>query len=673
MADEAEERQLLKDLVEGAEAIGRLAEDESTFRAAVDAFRAQDAESWAELAERLQLVERCEVICDWLCSKECFLLCLEFCGPPRLEEKPPDIREFAQVVARVTADEELVELLANAVEERDPDSFAELVKGQELERFCHLLCHWACTVRCRLIGEVVCPPQLLSRPRLIAELQTAGEGIRSLVENEEAFAAALDAVRARNCELLRNAIAQAELEPFCRLICEWFCSWHCVLVCLPLCRSFPFERPEKPVQEMWEFAREIGKLAGNPDVLQRLSEALGRDDSEASEALVRELGLERFCLQLCHWLCFVRCRIFCRCVCLPPIPKPLFTHVGQYRVNPIYGEFSPAGTTTSGGYAFTDTIPLRGNLPLLTGPNAIEYRFRYAKYPGPGAVNDIVGVMIAPTVIGVLRYWYWNAGWQDDGVAFYYVNNPGATVSIPQIGPDLVVSLNKDVKPGGWIEAPTENEFFPAGRGAFIHWGGLADLDTTKLTEESFDLTAAAPPLPLKAGDTVPAAQRSEAPTFRLLFEARKVGPGPVVSANNLDKIALSNTHYKYTRHAEWDGGVVSTRAVTSLDIAELIANGCDPLTDDVHALFTAYHPYLAAVSVYFVGPGPLPAPLAPAIAGGEAISEAGGHDFDISALSPCAYVLWLQTTVNLTRGYGLIGDANEWDYIAFCKEGATP
>src|SRR5439155_20389342 len=177
--------------------------------------------------------------------------------------------------------------------------------------------------------------------------------------------------------------------------------------------------------------------------------------------------------------------------------------VGQYHVDPIaYNDFTAVGTTTAGGYAFTGTIPLIGNLPDGSAPDALEYRFRYAKYPGPGPLQDVVAAMVQPTIIGQLEYWAWDAGLSTWVVrsADYFVNQPGATVSIPQqFGSPLVVAVNKDVKPGGWIEIPRENSLFQGGVGRFIPQGPLANLDTTQLSNESFDLTVATPPLPLLA------------------------------------------------------------------------------------------------------------------------------------------------------------------------------
>jgi len=110
-------------------------------------------------------------------------------------------------------------------------------------------------------------------------------------------------------------------------------------------------------------------------------------------------------------------------------------------------------------------------------------------------------------------------------------------------------------------------------------------------------------------------------------------------------QIALSNTTYTYNRHPDWAGSPppVTTIPVMSLDIVELIAGGgCNPLSKKLHALFTAYHPYLATLNLFLEGPAPLPATINPAIsANGEADSPGGGQLIDISGLKPCAYILW--------------------------------
>src|SRR5437762_8221273 len=263
MANQPVDRDLLDEVLVGARALGSLAEDEETFRALVDAFRAQDGESMHQLLERHELVERCALVCHWLRSKEAVLLCLELAGPPPIDAEPPDIREFAEVVAKLTADEELVELMADAVQEREADSWRELIDKQGLERFSHLLCHWVCTVHYRLVCDVVCRPVAVQRPHLIPELQAAGQSIGRLAADEQLFGTAVKGVLANDCETLAGTLEGGGFAPFCFWLCEWFCSWRCMLVCLRLCRVFPLERVESDIGEMLEFARAGGKLAAN--------------------------------------------------------------------------------------------------------------------------------------------------------------------------------------------------------------------------------------------------------------------------------------------------------------------------------------------------------------------------------------------------------------------------
>lgn len=673
MANRDPERELVPVLTEAATALARLADDDMRFRAGVDAFRAEDADSFQRLLAQLDLAPHCAVICRWLCSKECVLQCLLLAGPPPREPLTIDlIPRFAELAVKITADEELVERLADAVEQRDAEGFRSLVKDLGAERFAHLLCHWACAIRCRLRCTVVCATSTVPHVSFVSELSVAGAALRGLLENRAVFDQAVKAGVALDCLALSGLFGG---RGDCFLICEWICSWRCVLVCTTLCRV-PVEKLDTSVEEMREFAQALDVVVKQPALLQRLADAVRQQNADAFASAVKEAQLERFCIQLCHWICYELCRLFCICVCPEPATIPLFTHVGTYRVLPVWNDFTADGTTTAGGLAFTSTIPLRGILPDGTAPDALEYRFRFEKYPLGGGPADVTSAMIAPTVIGQLEYWAFIGGSWTIQAANYYANNPGATITIPQPGPPLgPISVSQDVKPGGWIEVPRNNALFFGGSGRFVPTGDLVDLDTTKLTDESFDLTSAVPPLPLKAGDSVPSVQHSEKPHYKLSFEARKLVGGTSVSANDLAKIALSNTHFTYVRHLDWAGYTVAPPVgesilVLTLDIQELLTlGGCAPLETDVHALFTAYHPYLASCTVRIEGPGiPPPAPANPPIsADGEARSPVGGQNFSIASLTPCAYIVWLTATLNLTVGFGPVYGTFE-DHIAFCK-----
>jgi hypothetical protein len=364
-----------------------------------------------------------------------------------------------------------------------------------------------------------------------------------------------------------------------------------------------------------------------------------------------------------------------------PPTQPLFTNVGRYHVDPLYGDFTAAGltsaTATEASYAFTGNIPLIGILPDGSSSLAAQYRFRIAEYDATGTVLgtpfDVTAAMVEPTLIGKLEYWAWHSmhGAWVIRAADYWVNNAGATVSIPQpVGPALSVPVNQAIAADGWIDVPRDNDFVPGGRGRFVPQGNLLVLRTAALTLENQDLMLPAPGI--AAGQGVPAGQQSRAHAFKFFFEARDAASHAALPGSNaLDKIVCSNTSYHYLRHPSWAGGPVTTTGVVSLDIGELAGpgSGCGRLNNELHALYTVYHPFVGSARVYFEGNPPLPAATPLTLAGGEAISPAGGLVVDISALAPCAYVLWLEATLDLTSGWGRIPNPTTWDHIAFCKD----
>jgi hypothetical protein len=380
---------------------------------------------------------------------------------------------------------------------------------------------------------------------------------------------------------------------------------------------------------------------------------------------------------------------FCVDLCiegtLPPVTStiPIFRKVGIYNVDPGDPDFAALGfnadgEASPGNYGFTGTVKLRGALPNGNAPDALEYHFRVGEYDAAGAVlgpvSNVEANKIGATVIGALEYWDWDAVlsvWHHR-VTDWYANNPGVSpVTVHTPGGPLIVDRNVNVDPGGWIKVPRLNEFFFGGRGWFV--GGsevnLIELKTTELTNEFFDLIA--PPPVVEAGDHVPAPKKSRKHRFRLFFESRIVA-GAVVSSNDREKIAFSNTSFKQRRHPNWPESSPDPTllGVVSLNIGELggPGGGCQHLHNELHALYTAYHPFAGSASVYFEGPPALPAAIALAFAAdGEAVSPAGGHLFDISGLQPCAYILWLQVNFNLTNGWTFFG-ATLWDHLAFCK-----
>jgi hypothetical protein len=688
MADQSFEFDVLADLLDEAATVGLLAGDEKTFTTAYEAFSRQDRETFQSTLQRLQLTARCRLVCEWIRVKQSVFLCLKLCGTPEATDTQPDPRQLATAIVRVTQNEKLVLELAQIVERGDAAAFERLVAAEKLQPFCHFFCFWLCLIRYRLLCRWMCDPTVAAMPNLATEIATAGHALRVLVSNEKAFAQAVAGAQSGNAAEVKAAIDSVNLTAFCRLICEWFCSWNCVRVCIALCRQFPVPAAANEVHEAFLFAQATRTLGQNPLQLEELSGAVGAGDVKTFGTSVTSLKLEPFCIQLCHWICFLRCQRYCILICPPPDTTPLFTHVGIYAIptTSSAGDFAADGTTTT-RLAFTKTIPLEGIMPDGQALQAYEYRFLVdpAASPPTTATTPAAGAKVAPTTIGQLEFWAY-----DNTLNVWYpdtrpvgVNTAFGSYNIPQPGSTFISTgpLDVSVDPAGWIQVPRMNNYTQGGIGRFVPGGGLAgtdaliNLDTTQFTNETKNLGA------LTAGSAIPAADLSPRPTFTITFEARVHGTTALVATNTLKVIAFSNTMYTYTRHSDWDGGSVSTQDVCSLDIKELTGAGagCSKLTTVATALFTCYHPYLASAEVWLQGPtipyppvaGPFTfTPALPPYGPGavDVPSGPGGHVFTISGLPSCAYILHLETTVNLTTGDGPIGYENE-DLMAFCTE----
>ena len=341
-----------------------------------------------------------------------------------------------------------------------------------------------------------------------------------------------------------------------------------------------------------------------------------------------------------------------------------FRTVGGYD---IYTQFNANGRTNDAeDNAFTGSLALNGNLPPGFASNAIEYRFRIQRMVGGMVVNEYIpgftapAAWIKPTLIGSLtRNVIPVNPWDPTQIIEpYYLNNGGAP-------------LNVSIGAEGWIKVPRENNW---ATGMYMHqYPGqvvsLAVLDTLPLVNEAFNLNT---PGVHVAGTTLDVADRFAGPdhVFRIICETRKVSavlpnPNPI-SQNILQKINIWNGNFTLTRHPGWNGGVGTYRGVCMIEIQETIAVGCGKVNNTIHVLYSAYHPYIAAVSGYVEGPGGNFGGFSPTIdANGEA---SGSQLIDLTAQPNCAYILWATASYRLTSGYGRILDNYNTDHIGFCK-----
>src|SRR6266545_2699333 len=189
------EAQRLAELRDTAEAIGKLAADEKLFNLAVEAFRARDAEQFQAVLAAAGVLQRCRLICRWLCSKHCVFICRKLCDSieGQHEIDVAEMREFAFVTERLAQDEALLKRLIAAVDREDAKTFRQIIAELKLERFCHQLCHYLCAVRCRLVCKLMCPPPpLITKVGYIPRAHINAAGYASGASNPPGFTPADD-------------------------------------------------------------------------------------------------------------------------------------------------------------------------------------------------------------------------------------------------------------------------------------------------------------------------------------------------------------------------------------------------------------------------------------------------------------------------------------------------
>ena len=658
MANQGFDYDAFRDLLEGVSVIGRLAKDEKAFREAYEAFRSSKAKEFQAILKRLGLFPRCRVVCEWIRIKECIFLCLELCGPPKPYKEVPNPRLLAEAIVRITSNEKLVHELVEVLEKRNRDAFERIVNEYKLGPLCHLFCHWLCVVRFRLICRWVCSPIQIERPNLADELRLAGQALRRLLEHKDAFDRAVAASNAGDAEKLAEVIRGADLIRFCYAICEWFCSWRCTLVCLTLCREFPLEPIKNQLEEALAFAKATQRLAHKPAEVERLIAAVSSGDGKAWGALLKELELHRFCIQLCHWVCYLICRRFCILICPPEGLYPVFTSIGVYDyIADVNSGLGGNGLTKADNRAFFSTLRLNGILTQTLGGQPMEYRFETAPTDAAGNLTG-AWTPVLPAQVGRTEIGHWE---RFNPFPIPHMDTKKYTVN-GIVGPnELVATIAAD----GWILVPQENNAFTA-TGAFASNGNMIELISQSLAPftpaDQTGVLAGGPAAHPLVQDVY----------FGIRMRIRQQGNAATeTDGGTCVHLAIDNTLYdNITLHPDWDGGLQppGRLAVCMVDIAELIAHPCGNIANQLTVLFTGAHPNLDpnGVSIVMTGPGGPFAFTLPAIPETGDWFGTATPTFSVASLAPCAYLVTLQVGVLLTNGDSVPSPLI--DQIAFCK-----
>lgn len=708
-----------------AEAVGMLAQDSGAFAAVMAAFESRDPEAFRWILGRLEMLPRCELICEWIRVKLCGLRCIEVCGPPNPTLPVPELSQFARALIQLAANETLLRRVVDAVSCGDAESYRAAIAEAKLQEYCHLLCRYVCSTIYRRICEIFCTPLpvLVGVADAALDIRVDAEALARALANENLAGVIGKAAVALDCVPLRAAIEQAGFTRDCEIICRLICVWRCVWECRTLCVEPPvIFAGTQAIEEARRFALAARHLAEQPRALVDLVAAVMGRNADAYSAIVNRFGLGSYCWQVCGWVCSEVCHEFCICVC-PPQLFPEFTAIGGYNYQTQIDSVLPAtGLTDGDTRAFFETLRLNGVLTQTLGGKPLEYRFEYqpitvvttnlaaaiTAVQTTISVTSSVGFPATPfnAVIGGASGGYeivtvtmvvattWTVSRAQQGTA------AGAATASATITTGAAASGGWTPIPQGWIDTtvigiaevfhplPTPHFEFPnvtikpvnpadipvsfapgdwvqvpQGSNIFLN-GNMINLISTMLP--SFTAVD-------ETGVTASNPANHPLPTdhcYGLRMRVRQQGSAVESDGGTCAVVAIDNTLYNnVNHHPEWDGGIVNPQyAVVMVDIKELQGAGCAGITSSLTVLFTASHPNLGAVGIQMIGPGgpypftlPMPVPET-----GDWYGVATPNGWKLADLTPCAYIVQLSVDLLLTTGDQNFGPPII-DQIAFC------
>jgi hypothetical protein len=636
-----------------ADAVAGLAKDPGAFAAAFAAFEARDPDAFRWVLTRLELLPRCELICEWIQFKICALRCIRVCGIPIDTDKVPPFADFAKAAIKLAENEAALRRAIDAVSCGDAEAWSAVIDELKLRPFCHLLCRWVCSAIWRRFCEVVCRPGVVRTPDPVVDLREAARGLAD-AQKHKAFGEVVKAAEALDCLRVRSQIGEAKLQRHCEWICWLFCVWRCHWICFELCRRpIPVLAGVDAVEEAREFALAARALPGQPRLLLDLVGAVNARDAKAYGSIVDRFGLWPYCWQLCGWICGVTCTEFCICVCPPPALRPWWTAVHDFSIisdiDPGTGRTNKVNPVTlvGGGpnYAFYSCLELRGFCPA-TSPDVagepMKYRFTYDDGSGAGP-QAITGVKVCPVELGS-RTVPW-PGVDLAGNATAALSDTPQTV---KVGPPPVAPDGPPPAVGNPWFGPPIHYVTPDGDGwVFVDpqaiGGGyqvLMGFDTPEAVPGGAPLTGV-----LAAGNDVPAGQKRTGTDLKMVFEATRVSNPPADPpdySQTLNKIRINN----------WF-------EVNLLDFAEFSTGCCTPIDKTLSVQFTVDHEEMDAGLWSLVITScalTLPMDITPHMGDpGVTLSPRGGFGTiveDTSKWANCSYTVTLNTQPALTDGH---------------------
>ena len=159
MIDEHDQDVTVQELVQTADAVARLALDQTAFKEAHAAFNQDDAKAFQAALEKVGLNELCQIVCGFFCTKCCIGIGRKFCsGPKKGKSDAEEMFACAQAFGAVFKEEATAERFIRIVEEEDVEAWNAEMKKYKLKPFCYEISVLVCSRRCKKKCGALCQP-----------------------------------------------------------------------------------------------------------------------------------------------------------------------------------------------------------------------------------------------------------------------------------------------------------------------------------------------------------------------------------------------------------------------------------------------------------------------------------------------------------------------------------
>jgi hypothetical protein len=228
-------------LAEFAQAVVRLTSNETALRRVVDAVNCGDGADYAAVLEELQLVPFCRLICAWVCSTGYDRICEVICSPTRVPvtDVASTLRAAGRQVASLLDNRAALDVVSKTAVRLNCENLKAGLLASGFDSGCEIICSLICTWRRVWVCHSLCtrPVPILSGVYAVEEAQSFALAAKQLAGQPRALGDLVTAVENGDAKSYAAIVDRFNLGPYCWQVCAWVvsvtCHEFCRCVCVP--------------------------------------------------------------------------------------------------------------------------------------------------------------------------------------------------------------------------------------------------------------------------------------------------------------------------------------------------------------------------------------------------------------------------------------------------------